>query len=193
MYKQANTICKPKRIPLFALIINCTILMKTNYRFSRNVYPISDRKWCNTHLRHTTTEKYERNGKDGYFRFDYDNNMSYRYILSITLLKWASWTHITPYIVMKINLRNGMADWHGTKTVCVIHSWPWYWLVWPWWGGRMYRIVTGVTSDVGVPSTYLKYIWNIAVSQFLCNPRLPKFECYIWLCEYSGQGVYQYG
>ena len=22
-------------------------------------------------------------------------------------------------------------------------SHPWYWLVWPWWGGRMYRIVTG--------------------------------------------------
>ena len=37
----------------------------------------------------------------------------------------------------------------------VIHSRPWYWLVWPWWGGRMYQIVTGVTSDVGVPSTYL--------------------------------------
>ena len=51
-----------------------------------------------------------------------------------------------------------MADWHGTKRVWVIHSWPWYWLVWPWWGGRMYRIVIGVTSDVGVPSTYLVYI-----------------------------------
>ena len=37
----------------------------------------------------------------------------------------------------------------------VIHSWPWYWLVWPWWRGQMYRIVTGVTSDVGVPLTYL--------------------------------------
>ena len=33
---------------------------------------------------HTTTEKYENNGKGGYFRFDDDNNMSYRYILSIT-------------------------------------------------------------------------------------------------------------
>ena len=44
-------------------------------------------------------------------------------------------------------LRWNEKDW-------VIHSWPWYWLVWPWWGGRMYRIVTGVTSDVGVPSTY---------------------------------------
>ena len=36
-------------------------------------------------MRHTTTEKYDNNGKkDGYFRFDYDNNMSYRYTLSIT-------------------------------------------------------------------------------------------------------------
>ena len=34
----------------------------------------------------------------------------------------------------------------------------WHWgrnLVWPWWGERMYWIVTRVTSDVGVPSTYL--------------------------------------
>ena len=29
-------------------------------------------------------EKYGSNGKGGYFRFDDDNNMSYRYILSIT-------------------------------------------------------------------------------------------------------------
>ena len=28
-------------------------------------------------------EKYDNNGKDGYLRFDDDNNMSYRYILSI--------------------------------------------------------------------------------------------------------------
>ena len=27
---------------------------------------------------------YDNNGKGGYFRFDDDNNMSYRYILSIT-------------------------------------------------------------------------------------------------------------
>ena len=54
-------------------------------------------------------------------------------------------------------LRNGTANWHETKRMWVIHSWPWYWLVWPWWGGQMYRIVTGVTSDVGVPSTYLVY------------------------------------
>ena len=28
-------------------------------------------------------------------------------------------------------------------------------LVWPWWGGWMYWIVTGVTSDISMPSTYL--------------------------------------
>ena len=55
MYKQTNAICKTKRIRLFTLIINCTILMKTNSRFSRNVYTISDRIWCNKHLRHTNT------------------------------------------------------------------------------------------------------------------------------------------
>ena len=49
----------------------------------------------------------------------------------------------------------GTANSHGMKRMWVIHSWPWYWLVWPWWGGQMSRIVTGVTSDVGVPSTYL--------------------------------------
>ena len=58
--------------------------MNTNSRFSRNIYAISDRIWCNKHLRHTTTEKYDNNGKGWYFRFDDDYNMSYRYILSIT-------------------------------------------------------------------------------------------------------------
>ena len=32
----------------------------------------------------TTTEKYDNSGKGGYFRFDDDNKMDYRYILSIT-------------------------------------------------------------------------------------------------------------
>ena len=77
-------ICKPKRIRLFALRISCTIMIKTNSGFSRNVYAITDRIWCSKHLRHTTTEKYDENGKDGHFRFVDDNNMSYRYILSIT-------------------------------------------------------------------------------------------------------------
>ena len=30
MYKQTNTICKPKRFQIFALIINCTAIMKKN-------------------------------------------------------------------------------------------------------------------------------------------------------------------
>ena len=50
-------LCTNKRI-IFELIINCTIVMKTKSRFFRNVYAISDRIWCNKHLRHTTTEKY---------------------------------------------------------------------------------------------------------------------------------------
>ena len=53
MYKQTNTIFKTKRIWLFVLIINCTISIKTNSWFSRNVYAISNRIWCNRHLRHT--------------------------------------------------------------------------------------------------------------------------------------------
>ena len=59
------------------------MIMKTNSRFSRNVYAISNRIWCNKHLRPTTTEKYDNNGKGGHLRFDDDNKMSYRYILSI--------------------------------------------------------------------------------------------------------------
>ena len=58
--------------------------MKTNSRFSRNVYIIDDIKWCNKHLRHTTTDKYKNNEKGEYFRFDDDYYMSYRPILSIT-------------------------------------------------------------------------------------------------------------
>ena len=38
--------------------------MKT--KFSRSVYAISDRIWCNKHLRHTTMEKYDNNRKGGY-------------------------------------------------------------------------------------------------------------------------------
>ena len=56
-------------------------------------------KWQNMiykHLRHTPTEKYDNNGKGGYFRFDDDNNMSYRYILSITYTKMG---HIQPHIL----------------------------------------------------------------------------------------------
>ena len=40
-------------------------------------------KLCNKHLGHTTTEKYDNNGKGGYFRFDDDNNMSYSSVVLI--------------------------------------------------------------------------------------------------------------
>ena len=63
-------------------------MMRINSQFSWIIYAISDRIWHNKHLRHTTTEKYDNNGKVWYFRFDDDSNMSYKYILSIT------WTEI---------------------------------------------------------------------------------------------------
>ena len=37
----------------------------------------------------TTTDKNDNNRKGGYFRFDDDNNVSYRYILSITYTETA--------------------------------------------------------------------------------------------------------
>ena len=33
--------------------------------------------------RHTAAEKYDNKGKDWYFRFDNDDKLSYKYILSI--------------------------------------------------------------------------------------------------------------
>ena len=72
------------------------MIMKTNTRFSRNVYPISDRIWRNKHLRHTTTEKYDNNRKGGYFQFDDDDNMSYRYILLITYTEMGQLTIYNP-------------------------------------------------------------------------------------------------
>ena len=62
---------------------------------------------------------------------------------------------------------------YGTKRMWVIHSWPWYWLVWPWWGGRMYGIVNRVTSDVGVPSTYLVDNVPVIVSSWKFQELLP--------------------
>ena len=62
MYKQTNTICKPKRVKLFALIIIRTIIMNTKSWSSRNAYAMSDKIWYNKHLRHQATEKYDNNG-----------------------------------------------------------------------------------------------------------------------------------
>ena len=44
----------------------------------------TDSIWWYNHLRHTTAEKYDNNGKGWYFQFDDDNKMSYEYILSMT-------------------------------------------------------------------------------------------------------------
>ena len=96
MYKQTITICKPKRIRLFALIINCTILMKTNSRFSRNVYTISDRIWCNKHLTTQPRKNMETMGKVD----TSDLMMIITWAIDIKsfqspILKWASWTYTT--------------------------------------------------------------------------------------------------
>ena len=57
-----------------------------------------------------------------------------------------------------------------------------------WWGGWMYHIVTGVTSDVGVPSTYLvihENAFEIVVcdlASILSRPQFVKvMACY--LCQ----------
>ena len=101
MYKQTNTICQPKRIRIFALIIICKIIMKTKSRFSRNVYAISDRVWCNKHLRHATTENMIMGKVD-----TSDLMMIISSAMDISSqspkLKWASWTHTTQYIYIYI-------------------------------------------------------------------------------------------
>ena len=101
MYKWTNTIFRPKRIRLFALIINCIIVTRTNSRFSRNVYAISNRIWCNKHLRQTTTKNMITMGKldtsDLMMIITWAIDTSFQ----SPLLKWASWTHTNPYIWWK--------------------------------------------------------------------------------------------
>ena len=41
--------------------------------------------------------------------------------------------------------------------------------VWPWWGGWMYLIVTGVTSDIGMTLTYLVYPYCLLLSQWVSS------------------------
>ena len=56
----------------------------------------------------------------------------------------------------KIAFSHEWDGWLTWKEKDVSHPlWPWYWPMWSWWGGWMYRIMTGVTSDVTMPSTYL--------------------------------------
>ena len=81
--------------------------MKSNSRFSRNVYAISDRIWRNKHLRHTTTENITLGNVD-----TSDLMMIIAWAIDISfqspILKWANWTHTTPYIVMKIKGNHDM-------------------------------------------------------------------------------------
>ena len=51
--------------------------------------------------------------------------------------------------------RNERVDWHGTKGLWVNRSWPWGWPLCDRCGEWMYRIVTRMASDVGVPLAYL--------------------------------------
>ena len=94
--------CKPKRIRLLELIINCTIIIETKPRLSRNIYAISDRIWCNKHLRHTTTENMITMGMVD----TSDLKMIITWAVDISFqspkLKWGSWTLITPYSVRKM-------------------------------------------------------------------------------------------
>ena len=60
-----------------------------------------------TNIWHTTTEKYDNNGKDWYLRFDYDNNMSYKYILSIT---WTEMGQLNTYNPMYFNNKGNRED-----------------------------------------------------------------------------------
>ena len=81
--------------------------MKTKSQFSRNVYEVRDRIWCNKHLRHKTTEKYDNNGKGWYFQFDDDNKMSYKYILSIT---WTEMGQLNTYNPIYFNDKGNRED-----------------------------------------------------------------------------------
>ena len=49
-----------------------------------------------TTSRHTATEKYDNNGKGGYFRFNDDNKMGYEYILSIILTRMGQFNTCNP-------------------------------------------------------------------------------------------------
>ena len=101
VHKQTNTICKPKRIRLFALIIYWATIMKTKSRFSRNIHAISDRIWCNKHFRYTTMENMITTGKVDacdLIMITVSINIS----LQLPKLKWAGWTHTIPCIVMTI-------------------------------------------------------------------------------------------
>ena len=75
-------------------------MMKSTSQFSRNVYAILGRIWCNKHLRHTTRKSMITMGKVD----TSDLMMIITWAINISFqspeLKWVSWTHTTPYILM---------------------------------------------------------------------------------------------
>ena len=70
---------------------------ETKIPISRNVYEMSDSKWCNKHLRHTTTEKRKTMGNID--TSDLAMIITWAMDISYQSLKWASWTHTAPYRV----------------------------------------------------------------------------------------------
>ena len=62
--------------------------------------------WYHKHLRHTTTEKYN-NEKGWNFQYDDDNNMSYKYILSIT---WTEMGQLDTYNPIYFNDKGNRDD-----------------------------------------------------------------------------------
>ena len=51
-------------------------------------------------------------------------------------------------------------------------------IVWPWWGGQMYRIVTGVTYAVCLLSTYVVYDKSEQSGELPDSVNIPSFLCY---------------
>ena len=103
----------------------------------------------------------------------------------------ALWPHPWPWLWgFKVRVWNSFVSGMGwpidMEGKGVIHSWPWYWLVWPWWGGQMYQIMTGVTSDVGVPSTYLvKQLQKVCRMDFFSKLKNLKFWQSLWICNFD--------
>ena len=82
MRKQMNATIELEYTRLFAHKIRPQKIKGTKTSFP-GIYKGIWCIWWFNHLRHTTTEKYDNNGKGLYFRFDYDIKMIDEYILSI--------------------------------------------------------------------------------------------------------------
>ena len=73
--------------------------------------------------------------------------MSWNEIENVTLIMTTAIDHGFPWW-------NFGKKWKGLKSVINDHDCD---LLVLWWGVRIYQIVTGVTSDVGMPSIFLVY------------------------------------